>query len=380
MSIEMIVLVCTLIVALLGGYISYRDQVGSRRRVIAGASIVFLLVSAFVGLEEVTRRQNTAHAAEQVERQWLLLREAYVGAVEFEVLAVDGFFQLAEFLEFVQEAEFSVDGVNLELDMPTWRPDAISFSEIFTIEALEKVGRIGIANAVIRSSRDGDTTDKFESVQCMASSFTTKSILSAWSAGERTAVVCSAGVRIPVTRDSIRLRDLSNSSNVSLQFLNENGLRCFGECKRIVVSVRLLFGRQGGVFEEMIEISPHVYLNMPSTFKGNVSSFDLTGGGVLSLAESHFKHSFGYRSRQNFPMTMGAFSWIYRHLTAATLKAKVIAIVWTTDSSPSEETLRNAVAPEYRQAAIPFGTSEEWCGFGEAAICWYRFVMAELRD
>jgi hypothetical protein len=377
MSIELLLLICTLSIVLLGGFVSYTDQAGKRRRIAIIISIVFGVISAFLGIEEITRREKIVEVTETLNREWLLFQDAYVESIEFEIFIPDGFFPINNFIAASHKIRFSIDGFALNTEWGGKSSETFVFSDIFTPEHLSQSGRLGVARSTIRVSDDGKSIEKFEAIHCFASNFTTNLFLSDWNKDELTGTQCSASVNIPIPNNTLRLKDLSKSPSISLVLPKTILIECAGICKNIFISVRINLGNQGGMFDRMIELSPQVYLKQPSSNDDTSVTYELSGSGVLKLAESHFKHSFGFRNRENFPVTMGFLHWIYHKVTLETKKVTFIDIVWTTDPSPDYEALQSALDPANRKSATPLGT-DEWCGFGDSPVCWYRFVLVKL--
>jgi hypothetical protein len=379
MSIEVAVMIVSFIIALIGAYFAYKKETTRVHRFGVALTAVFTILAALMGFEQYVRTKAMAAFAQEVDRKWDTLQDAYVEAIEFEMILPDGQVHLANLLDNAQGVRFQVDGVDFHLGVEDAGRNTIELSRIISIDNLSQNGRLGITEFNVALSRDEKSIEKIKEADCFASKFVTQHILAQRINNQAQDEVCSATVIFPVPANTVRLKTVFGSPKISLTSTDPKKLSCLGICKEgLVASVKLLFRDVGPMSRTAIEVSPFLYLAEPSTVneQSKIVEYELSGDSISKLARSHFLQSFGYKNQDHFPITQGAFDYLLRSFTTRKAIMELVDVTWTTDSSPSLKSLSNTVAPEKRASLTPIRVGE-WCGFGDRTFCWYVFDMFE---
>jgi hypothetical protein len=379
MSIELTTATCAIFGALLSFLLAKKEEKESKlRRLGTVTGTILILVGILAGVEDAHRRIKLAEEAQKLERDWIVIRDSPIEAVEFEILSPHGMISPGV-LNLVDKIDFHVRGGSFGPSVPLNASGSVDLPLIFSKENLISQGRLGVNVSEVVTSREGDqkTIDKINSLDCLASKFiTTEEFKNA--VGPKSS--CDAAVTIPVSDGSIRLSSIASWPTISMSLVIPEGTKCLGPCKDIFVSVKVVFYE--GFHQEdglplMIEISPLLLRTQPSAISDEEHRItaSLSGSALIDLAKSYFSNSYGYREQDSFAFTMGAINHLYRWGTQRTSRIVGIPeVVWTTSPSPAEKYLREAIAPERRPAIFPL-RSQEWCGFGNDKACWYRFVV-----
>jgi hypothetical protein len=381
MSIELMGITVSLIIALIGTYSAYKKESKRGQRFGVVIAAVFTIVGAFIGYEQYVRTKSMAAFAQEVDRKWDALQDAYVEAIEFEMVLPDGQVHLPALLDNAQGVRFQVDGVDFHLGVEDAGQNAIELSRIISMDNLSRNGRLGIVEFNVALSKDEKTIEKIKEADCFASKFITQHILAQRANNQTEDEVCSATVIFPVPANTLRLKTVFGSPKISLTSNDPKKLSCLGICKEgLVVSIKLLFRDVGPMSRTAIEVSPFLYLAEPSIVneQSKTVDYELSGDSISKLARSHFLQSFGYRNQDHFPITQGAIDYLLRTFTTRKATMELVDVTWTTDPSPSKESLSNTVAPEKRASLTPIRVGE-WCGFGNLTFCWYVYDMFEAR-
>ncbi|SRR6266568_192564 len=365
--------------ALTTGLLAYKSEQGGKRKTLLIISIVCVLFSIVLGLEEGQRKESLEHAQKLVERDWMIIEQGTVAAVEYEILVADGFVSLDALQRFSSTVRFSIEGVKLPVSAALPARQTVVFSDIFTLHNIEASGLLGAPRAKVRVNEEKKTIAEPKTVNCYASHFNTNEILSLQrrqDANSGRPVVCSVAVTLPVS-NPFTVAQAFGSQRVSLVlYPSARGLECVGPCNRVLISIRLLLPGHDPLSPLMLEISPQVHLVSPSSVSSSTTDparFELEGPVLMRLVESHFRESLGFRDRDLLPSAMGLFDGILRRFTTED-RTGHIEDVWTTVSNPAADALEGAVAPRFRNSG-EWLRAAEWCGFGEHDVCWYRYFL-----
>jgi hypothetical protein len=382
MSLELGGMIAAGIVALITFILAYGDEQTTRRRILRIVSLVFGFLGGLFALEAYVRNTTIEDSKAAIERRWIVLQDANIEGVEFEILLPDGTTDLSELLRLARQFSVSFVGVKLPLPVKPAGPNSVDLSAVFSLENLKQSGRLGIAQATVHVANDKKGAKQFDAITCISSTYTKSTVLSQAVEGRQAGLVCAAAVMLPISKPIEKLRIFqSEKSRITIAFTEPRdgakGLRCVGVCTESpLLSIRVILKEAGALLPTMLEISPLLYNVRPTVVSGSKpgSTVELRGPDALKLAESRFKQSFGFLDFDRFAFTKGAFNWVYRYFTEGTETMRFIDVVWTTDPSPPRDVLMNAIAPEDRAMAEAF-RADEWCGFGERPLCWSRFAV-----
>lgn len=375
MSTELVTMLCAGAAAVVGFVVAWHEKKQEKKSRVALILTSVLGVTAFVaGLEEYSRRSSMETLQAELERQWVVLLETQVQAVEFELLSADGL--LTEGLLGLAKATRLQVPRNAfgEADPES---GVIEFEQIFSPDELSRRGRVGINVSQVRTSTEGGkkTIEKFDRADCMASRSITVAELTP-AAGDILRHACSMMVSFAPSNARLKLADIVSWPLVSLTQKVTKDAKCLGVCKYpMLISVRLALSGKNLV-QELIEISPAVLMKGPNRVSEREQSvtFELSGKALADLAHSYFLESYGYVQRDSFVLTKGMIHALYRKVTTKQTMGDLIDIVWTTDPSPDEATLVSAVPKEFQHKVVPIQL-KDWCGFGDRDVCWHRFSM-----
>ena len=384
MSIELMTAICAAVIAMLGFFLAKKQEPESKaRRIGTSVCLLFGLVSILAGYEAAYRKNSMDSLAKKLDRDWIVLNDSPIEAIEFEIISPDGLVSPG-LLHFAQNVTLEIPGVDLGPAIPHTTSGPIDFSQLFTIPNISDHGRVGITVArVTTSEKDNQKTiEKFQTVECMASRFITAETLRGPDLNRTLGDVCSAAVTVKLQSNALKLSAIATWPKISMSMIIPERAHCIGICKDpILVSMKLVFA-QGVNYGEffiptMIEVSPFILRPQPSAISDSEHklTFDLSGSALLDLAKSYFLESYGYREKTSFAFTMGVLNELYSSISKNTVvTSSSREMVFSTNASPDEFMLSQAIPPEKRDAAIPMRL-QEWCGFGDHGICWYRFAI-----
>jgi hypothetical protein len=375
-SIEIGAMIVAAVIALINLYLAFTKETTRGRRFAVGLTALFAAIGGVAFVEQQQRTKSMAAFAQQVERKWIILQDANVDALEFEMILPDGQVHLEDLLDDAQKIRFKIDGVHFHLGAEQAGQNAVNLSQVISIDNLSKNGRLGTAAFGLAPARDKDSINDTRNVNCFASKFTTEHIFARLSTHQTLDQVCSATMILPVN-SAVSLATIFASPKISLTITDPRKLTCMGICKEgMLPSVKLLFPDTGPLQRTAIEVSPFSYLDHASAASEQEKTFqfELSGDSLSQLAKSHFLQSYGYKDQGHFPLTPGLFHYLLSLLFTRKATVQLVDVVWTTNPSPSLESLTNAVAHQNRASVDPFKVGE-WCGFGEHPFCWYTFNM-----
>jgi hypothetical protein len=231
-SIEILGMICTASIAAIGFYLGYTQGAKTRRRITMVVGFLFAIVSGLLVVEEYVRRTSMATLTQKLERDWIVLKDTPVDAIQFEIMSADGILDPG-LLHYAQNVHLDILGVDFGFAVQHTAKNSIDFSHIFTVANLSERGRIGITVAKVKTSenRNKKTIERFRRVDCIASQFITAEILSRGDANRALSNACSATVTITPPNDAIRLGTIADWPKVSMTVVMPEQSRCIGICK-----------------------------------------------------------------------------------------------------------------------------------------------------
>lgn len=370
MTIEIAGMICTAIVATIGFILAYKKEERKGRRIALAIGFIFTIISGWLGVEGYFRHKSIDIDADKLQHDWLVLKDSPVTRIEFEVTSRDGML-IPSLIHYARSIQVEIPKVFLGPSLQASPDSPIFFSKVFTDENVAERGRLGVASIKMSTEENGDrrTIKTIHKMDCTASHFITNTILSQQKAGQ-SVDYCSVSVDIDPLGDTFRLGTIASWPRISMVLVAPKGSKCIGLCQKpLLVSIRLVL-RDG----YSVEISPSILRQWPSPMSKEELTFELSGDTLLELAKSNFLKSFGYSDTESFLITKGAIAELYRWGTKKSSLGTIVDTVWTTDSSPDDAKLREAISPEYRESTRILRAKES-CGFGEAGFCWYRFIF-----
>ena len=373
------------ITTLISAYLAYSAETIRKRRLLILTTLALAGVAGLCGWEAYVRKTSTETLAQEVEREWLILQDTPVLAVEVEALAPDGILDPG-IVELAKGVRFNISGVALNPASDHSPPGEIDFAKVLSAKNLLNGARLGYPLADI-SYRENDgerTIEKVKQINCISSQ-STSAQLRKDGAPERLSGLCSAAVRFPPAAHDVRLKALATSSRVAMTITLPEKARCLGRCDPpAMFSVKAILQHGEQQWPTMIELSPSLMRNFPtsSSEATHTTTFEMSGKSLMELAKSHYLQTFGHRERDHFAFTKGLVTEIMMKLFTRAATLKLVDVVWTTDPNTSEEHLANAIPSEWRSRVEVFN-GQEWCGFGDlmkkerkdGQLCWYRFFM-----
>ena len=304
MSIELVIMLCAGVGAIIQFFVSYREK---KKEGKGRAALIFgLLLGAIAGVAGVENHWRTSKIATvsgELEREWVILGDTRIEKIEIEMVSPDGVI-LDSLFSYARKTQLRIQaGV---LPHPYGKDGKLSLSQVFTAENLVKRGRLGINVSQVRMSRESGQTKaikKFERVDCLSSAFITGDVNPKGDSGN---AICSVTVALPLSSSQLRLKDIEMWQTVSVSQVIPADAKCLGVCKHpLLISVRLLLQGGENFTQTMIEISPSVLMTRPSTVSesSHAVTYELTGKALLELAKSYYLESYGYRKRESFALT-----------------------------------------------------------------------------
>jgi len=374
-SIELIAALLTGAAAIIAFLLAYKKEDKGPRRLLLAVGFVFASGAGLLTLEEAHRKAAMESLPQELEREWVELLETPVIAVEFEMLAPDGWVT-PSLIEVADGVRFHSDAKPLFAARKDFPKGEVNFGALFQPQNLLKGSRIGepIATGKTKTAGDTRTLEEFKTFECVASDVTADTAAS-WDE-RKFKGVCSVAVRVKAL-DKIYLRTIGELRNVRMTVTTSLNAQCIGPCKiGPLASVKLLMRAGDGVQPIMIEISPALLLTRPSSLSETTrtATYEIGGRPLLELAKSRFMQSPRYRERERFQFTKGLLSELIRKTTTTTERRELLDIVWTTNPSPDEASLYRSMSPEKR-AGSEIMRGPEWCGFGKESVCWHRFLI-----
>lgn len=376
MPVEVIAAILTAFGAFVGLYVSYMEPAGFRKKVAIGLSVVLVLAALLCTIEVYKRSEYNQGLALTLERDWTLFREREIVGVTFEVMFPDGVLALSDIMSITNKVHIDVaNPSNLNgLKLLSGR----TFSDYLNVDNIAKYGNIGVARMSIETDRfDPNRKIKHASLlSCTMSEFSTAQILTKQANGG-SPLACAITGKIAIAGEPFKIGSLENSPFLRLSLDKMDKYHCTGECKGLILSVRLMMRQYEAFNDSMMEISPQLYLkDKPTSMSENRVIFELSGHALLEIAKSNYLESHAYRDRASFAFTKGYIAeWVEKLLfVESNISTTILGEVLTTDSSPSIEELRSMIEPrESAQSdALAYG---EWCGFVSSTLCWHRYIM-----
>ena len=159
MSIELITTICAALIAILGFFLAKKQEAESKaRRIGTFVSLLFGLVSILALYEAGYRKNSMDSLAKKLERDWIVLNDSPIEALEFEIISADGLMSPG-LLHYAQNVTLEIPGVDLGPAIPHTTAGPIDFSQLFSIPNIRDRGRIGITVArVTTSEKDNQKT------------------------------------------------------------------------------------------------------------------------------------------------------------------------------------------------------------------------------
>jgi hypothetical protein len=373
MTIELVVMILALLGALVAAYSAWASDAARWKRLLVVLSVILAIAGIIGAFESSARSRNKDEVSARLEREWTLLLSSPVKEIEFELFADGGFIPLEKAEDYLRKIQFSVEGTK-NIGLPNVS-SGMSLSSVFTRENLSKSGILGIAVADVEKDATDPTTRKVVRSDCLASAFTTATVLASIAkteAANQAELVCDVRVSVGLAGAAPTLSDILKATRISLRIPNE-GLHCKGPCRDVLMSVRAVLPSTESGFPSLVEISPMIHSRHPTEVDADTAVFSLPGETTLALTKSNYLQSYGFVDKESFPMTTGALHALYVYLTRAHVSVRVADVIWST--TMEENVLNNAIDPSVRNKA-EFMEGPDWCGYGDRGICWHRFVAA----
>lgn len=371
MSPDLLMMYCGAIGALIAAYKTFKSETRLVPALITSVLVVVTLVS---GVEANVRKTTEEEISARLEQEWIASQDEVIEFVQVELLMPDGQFSIREARSKMEKVRLQVSG-NDFVSAIGGQSETVSIASLFSDANLKSAGRIGQAHSVVKIDKAKNVIEKFDSVTCVSSSYTTHLAMERIAQPNLDQEACSINVTIPLAQRSMRVRDLAKAAKIGIYIDGTEPLRCLGICKVNLLSIRLVLPRLSqGLPARMIELSPQIYLqDRRSISEGREFVFETTGSTWLDLAKSYYRQSRGFVDREYFGITTGLLHALYVKLTAHEGTGKFIDTVWTTHRAPDEKLLIEAIPPGQR-AGTQFYGLPEWCGFGRNPTCWYRYI------
>lgn len=369
-TIENSLIIISLLLVVIPGYLAYTQEKGMKRRVTIGVGIVFSLISVLLVAEKQTREIAIQGTIEEAKREWILINESQITDIELELLAPDGSFFLKNLLDTAQKIHFGIDNIAADPKTGESKNLLIDFSDIFVPENISGHGRLGRSIMKVVGNSNNIKQKNIKNTSCYSSEFITNTLLIDHKKNKNV-LVCSATIKMAFPFQDVQFSSLSDVPRVFFIITAPEKIGCVGSCQKgVIVSIRLVLASG-----KKIEFSPQIYSN-PVVATEDSILYELSGKSLSSLSESHFIESMGYKNIKHFILTRGL---IYKlNMGEHTDVVKVVGRVWTTDTSPSQKSLiRSVTDSSYNQKTTFSLAFDEWCGFGTQEICWNRFVVVE---
>ena len=372
MTIEIVTTICALIGAVVAGFGAATVESPARKRTLGLITALCSIVGIVAGFEAKYRGDQLTQARALLERRWPIIEAAKVVALEVEVLLADGFTKASDINSFLQDAVFTIDGVNIT-DASGEPETRIALSDVFSPANIPNAARLGVTRATVVTNRFGSekTIQAFRKIGCIASGFIKQQALR--SPGGTDPTICAITFDYPVTNPGLTLDDVLAAEIIRLVLRPENGV-CMGPCEQVFISVRAVLGTGDGLFEDMVELSPRAYVEAPHRADDGRLVYQLSGATLARIVALDFKRSFGFRNQQAFALTRGFIFGLYQSLTTRESEMQYSGLVWSTDAKPDKADLLEGV-PEEDRSEVEIFAAPEWCGFGAESACWYRFAL-----